>query len=645
MTQQTSPFLDVKYGWNYGESGWNTGMDENLVKFSFLFDRNIDAIVSSLPNAVSGQSYFLTSDNRLYFSISGNWYSSPTPKWFEMNIKSTGQKYHFNGTGIVEVLSPGGVEASLDAIELRLSQLGTASNQSVEFFASKAQLDVAVSNAAAYTDTLKSSLANTTDLTKGISLVGGAGRVVNAVSEIRNVPKTSTKTVFATAFDTSSPLGGGNYILDLADTTTADDNWSVLVNPADGGRWKLSFTANNLNVFQAGAKNGVNSTAQMNAAAAALYNKFGGGNLYHSGVMRFDSQLLLYPGVTLVGSGQQSSSLEYYGPSNSIAIATIRPAGYAPTMCTNPGIHNTSLIRRSGSIFDGTIGLDINLCKFGSFKNLYMALWDRAITHNATNSSRGTLVFDFSQQDFWNTIEQVEFNSCRYGQTYYGASNRNTSSTNTYSSCTACHDFSNQYNTSETNLYLQENYEGCNDWALWRMAAEAFIYTQTWIQCTFENPSTNGFAARFYDPGHQVFVNMSLIPPNNPSAVYTQQVYPGIYSTWMGTGTGDRYTDFGFRITEQPWFFKVAKHGPQVRASTTYTGTVPANGSVTTSITLAGTLVNDVAEAYFMRDTGCIAKGVAVNGAINVRIFNPTASPITITAIEIVGMIISRTIP
>ena len=33
MTQQTSPFLDVKYGWNYGESGWNTGMDENLVKF------------------------------------------------------------------------------------------------------------------------------------------------------------------------------------------------------------------------------------------------------------------------------------------------------------------------------------------------------------------------------------------------------------------------------------------------------------------------------------------------------------------------------------------------------------------------------------------------------------------------------------
>ena len=66
MPQQQSPFLEGKYGWSFGEGGWNTGMDENLLKFSFMFDRNVDAIVGSLPAAVNGQAYFLTSDNRLY---------------------------------------------------------------------------------------------------------------------------------------------------------------------------------------------------------------------------------------------------------------------------------------------------------------------------------------------------------------------------------------------------------------------------------------------------------------------------------------------------------------------------------------------------------------------------------------------------
>lgn len=146
MPQQTSPFLEGKYGWNYGESGWNTGMDENLLKFSFMFDRNVDNIVSSLPSVVNGQSYYLTTDNRFYFAIGNVWYSSPVPKWFEFKIKSTGDVYQFNGTSAVKINSPVELESRLDSAELTLSTLGTAAFEDIEFFATTTQLDVVEAN-------------------------------------------------------------------------------------------------------------------------------------------------------------------------------------------------------------------------------------------------------------------------------------------------------------------------------------------------------------------------------------------------------------------------------------------------------------------------------------------------------------------
>lgn len=100
MPQKTSPFLEGKWGWNYGEDGWNTGADENWLKFSYMFDRNVDGIVSTLPPAVNGQAYFNTVDNRFYFVVDGTYYSSPCPKWFIFVIKATGDRYQFNGTSV-----------------------------------------------------------------------------------------------------------------------------------------------------------------------------------------------------------------------------------------------------------------------------------------------------------------------------------------------------------------------------------------------------------------------------------------------------------------------------------------------------------------------------------------------------------------
>ena len=181
MSQQQSPWLEGAYGWNFGEGGWNTGMDQNLLKFSFMFDRNVDSITASLPPAANGQAHFLTTDNRLYFAVGTTYFSSPVPSWFEFKIRSTGDTYQFNGTSAVQIDSPSQLDSRLDAVEFTVSTLGTAAFEDVEFFATQAELDVAAATAASYTDSLRTDLATQVDTEKGASLIGWLRSVSGAV--------------------------------------------------------------------------------------------------------------------------------------------------------------------------------------------------------------------------------------------------------------------------------------------------------------------------------------------------------------------------------------------------------------------------------------------------------------------------------
>lgn len=105
MSQKTSPFIEAKFGWNLGESGWNSGMDEDLVRFSYLFDSTINGIVSSLPRGTNGDAYYLLSDKRVYYFVDGSYYSTILPKWFEIKLRSTGVRYVFNGTDLTTIRS------------------------------------------------------------------------------------------------------------------------------------------------------------------------------------------------------------------------------------------------------------------------------------------------------------------------------------------------------------------------------------------------------------------------------------------------------------------------------------------------------------------------------------------------------------
>lgn len=170
MTQQTSPFLEGKYGWNYGESGWNVGMDENILKFSYLFDRNVDGIVSSLPAEVNGKAYFNTTDNRFYFVVNGSYYSSPAPRNIRFYDRVTGQEYIFDGISVVISPSTSSIDSRLDAVEITVSSLGTAANQNVEYFVKS------------------SDLANGSDPTKNAALIGWKQRTLAArLNEVANV--------------------------------------------------------------------------------------------------------------------------------------------------------------------------------------------------------------------------------------------------------------------------------------------------------------------------------------------------------------------------------------------------------------------------------------------------------------------------
>jgi len=119
--------------------------------------------------------------------------------------------------------------------------------------------------------TLRSDLANTTDVSKGAFLLGRGIPVVSSIAELRNLSKVAAaKTVFVSSYYGDGKLGGGVFALDTTDTTSAE-NWGTTIVATDGGRWKrpTSFT---YNVMEFGAKgdNTTDDIIAINRTIAAL---------------------------------------------------------------------------------------------------------------------------------------------------------------------------------------------------------------------------------------------------------------------------------------------------------------------------------------------------------------------------------------
>lgn len=300
MPQQQSPWLEGAYGWNFGEGGWNTGMDSNLLKFSFMFDGNVDSVAASLPPISNGAAHFLTTDNRFYFGVGTIWYSSPCPKWFQFKIKSTGVTYQFNGADANVIDNPAQVDARLDATELTISQLGSAAFEDKDAFATSNELDIVEALAQAYTDALRQDLADAVDPSKGAALVGYAGGTVGRALDEFIRPWVVGAVGDGIADDTSALLA------------TLQDGRPIYLGGDDKVyriTSELNFTAlRSVVIHSDGAKIIVDSPASIRSAIRVNLN---GEGLCISGRLFLDCQLKSYSGfyASNFGDGVQESDV------------------------------------------------------------------------------------------------------------------------------------------------------------------------------------------------------------------------------------------------------------------------------------------------------------------------------------------------
>lgn len=96
-------------------------------------------------------------------------------------------------------------------------------------------------------------LANTTDPTKGVSLIPTAERLVTNIATLKTLPKIGGSLVaFVEGYYLPGDGGGGHYRLDAADVASADNGGTIIV-ANDGGRWKL-IVQDGVSVLQFGVK-------------------------------------------------------------------------------------------------------------------------------------------------------------------------------------------------------------------------------------------------------------------------------------------------------------------------------------------------------------------------------------------------------
>lgn len=269
MAQKSSPFLEVKYGWNYGESGWNIGMDENLIKFSVMFQNTIDDIVNTLPPAVEGKSYYLTTDKRIYYVVGGTYYSTPVPIWYTFKIKTSGANYLFDGSSVSATPSIAQLSNSLKSaaytdtssildaaaisVDNKLANKANIINADFSGIINVPDIDVTANN---------SRVVNSKSLN---DILGSkAAFIVNDVSGLVNANPTRHKFVQTLGYSNRGDGGHGLYYQDLADTSSITDYGTVFVG-LNGARWKL-VNSGTVKLEQFGAVgNGLHDTAMSRA--------------------------------------------------------------------------------------------------------------------------------------------------------------------------------------------------------------------------------------------------------------------------------------------------------------------------------------------------------------------------------------------
>lgn len=218
-------------------------------------------------------------------------------------------------------------------------------------------------------------IGNQTDPTKGGALVGFDGgtvadffknknnRIVDSISALRSVSKSTYTRVFVTGYYSVGDGGGGGYYYDSVDTTTPDNGGSVIV-ASDGARWKLEKTSTSISVRQFGAKGdgATDDTASISSAST-----------YCSSI----GSLLWFPDGTYASVGVVVSC--------AVNMSTMARLLYI-------GPDNGTLLDLSGSnLSHGTVRVDGNAknvltVTISGSSNEFQAIYAENVTASATSS-------------------------------------------------------------------------------------------------------------------------------------------------------------------------------------------------------------------------------------------------------------------
>jgi hypothetical protein len=144
----------------------------------------------------------------------------------------------------------------------------------------------------------------------GVDFVGGSGRCVDNIEDLRDLSKLGTPKAFVFGYYEKGDGGGGAYYYDSSDTTSVDNGGTVIV-ATDGGRWKLKHDGR-VSVKQFGAKGncfeGVGNDDTLPIQTAINSMPFGGVVYAPQGQYKTTAKLLMKTGVSLIGDGYWNSS-------------------------------------------------------------------------------------------------------------------------------------------------------------------------------------------------------------------------------------------------------------------------------------------------------------------------------------------------
>lgn len=176
-------------------------------------------------------------------------------------------------------------------------------------------------------DTLKPLLANTINPVLGVSLIGGAQRVVTNIASLRQLLISGTPQVLVTGYYSQGDGGGGNYYYDAADSTSADNGGDIIV-AVDGGRWKL-VSNGQLRLRQFGAKgdNTTDDTSGVTNWFSALvrtglegYVDVGTFKITSTSTTIWDFSTIRFKGAKIRGAGQGVSIFNFTNITTGIAL-------------------------------------------------------------------------------------------------------------------------------------------------------------------------------------------------------------------------------------------------------------------------------------------------------------------------------------